>query len=97
MDNAAIQQAFEAAYQPDPREGLTVRPTHQGADFAIEVRHKDADGTLRGFDVVAQPTQAEGKSAQDVGQEMAQVVGRELGQGQLPARGDDGTFRRIVV
>lgn len=92
-----IQSAFQSAYQPDPRDGLSVTPQVQEGSFAVEVRHKDADGTLRGFDVVAQPTDAEAKTAQQLGEEVAEVVARELGYGQLSAAGEDGAFKRIVV
>lgn len=97
MNLQDIQTAFEAAYHQDPRDGLTVTPQVGTGDFTVLVRHKDADGTTRGFDVVAQPTGAEGKSAAQVGQEVAEVVERELGYGQLSAAGEDGTFKRIVV
>lgn len=97
MNLQDIQTAFEGAYKKDPRDGLTVTPQVGAGDFTVLVRHKDADGTLRGFDVVAQPTASEEKSAQQVGQEVAEVVERELGYGQLSAAGEDGTFKRIVV
>lgn len=97
MNLQDIQTAFEAAYQQDPRDGLTITPQVGTGDFTVLVRHKDADGTLRSFDVVAQPTGIEGKNAAQVGQEVAEVVERELGYGQLSAAGEDGTFKRIVV
>lgn len=97
MNLQDVLEAFQAAYRPDPRDGLTVTPQVQEGEVQVEVRHKDADGTLRGFDVVAMPTEAEGKSAQEVGQNVAEVVERELGYGQLGAQGEDGTFKRIVV
>ena len=89
--------AFNAAYTQDPRDGLSVTPSVEGAELRVEVRHLDADGETRGFNVVAQPTEAEGKSAEQVGQDVAEVVERELAYGQLPARGEDGDFKRIVV
>ena len=97
MNLSDALSAFEAAYRQDPRDGLSVTPSVQGGELHVEVRHKDADGELRGFDVVAQPTEAEEKSAQDVGRDVAEVVERELGYGQLPARGEDGSFKRVVV
>lgn len=97
MNLQDIQTAFQAAYRPDPREGLSVTPQVGSGDFTVLVRHKDADGTTRGFDVVAQPTDGEEKTAEQVGQEVAEVVARELGYGQLSAAGEDGTFKRIVV
>lgn len=92
-----VQQAFQSAYQQDPRDGLTVTPQVNEGDFTVQVRHLDADGEMRGFDVVAQPTAAEGKSAQEVGQDVAEVTQRELGYGQLSAADDQGEFKRIVV
>ncbi len=97
MNISDIQTAFEGSYKQDPRDGLSVTPQAGTGDFTVLVRHKDADGTLRGFDVVAQPTEAEEKTAQQVGQDVAEVVERELGYGQLAAAGEDGTFKRIVV
>lgn len=92
-----ILQAFQAAYHQDPRDGLTVTPSVEGGELRVEVRHVDADGQTHGFDVVAQPTPAEGKSAEDVGRDVAEVVERELAYGQLPARNDEGEYKRIVV
>ncbi|WP_261663445.1 hypothetical protein [Deinococcus sp. Marseille-Q6407] len=97
MNISDIQQAFDAAYTKDPRDGLTINHSSEEGHFRVEVRHQDTDGNLRGFDVVAEPTPAEERSADDIGQAMAQVVEQELAYGQLPARGDDGEFRRIVV
>lgn len=89
--------AFQAAYQQDPRDGLTVTPSVEGGELRVEVRHVDADGQTHGFDVVAQPAPSENRSAAEVGQAVAEVVERELGYGQLPARDDEGEFKRIVV
>ena len=89
--------AFNSSYKQEPRDGLTVTPSASEGELKVEVRHKDADGELRGFDVVAQPTAAEEKSAQQLGQDVAEVVERELGYGQLSAAGEDGSFKRIVV
>ncbi|SEI85909.1 hypothetical protein SAMN04488058_10263 [Deinococcus reticulitermitis] len=97
MDLNAAQQAFEANYQQDPRDGLTVTASTGDGELRVEVRHLDADGETRGFTVVAQPTEGEDKSAEDVGRDVAEVVERELAYGQLPARGEDGEYRRIVV
>lgn len=97
MNNQDIQQAFEAAYQQDPRDGLTVNHIIEDGHFRVEVRHQDVDGNLRGFNVVAEPTEAEERSAGDIGQAMAQVVAQELAYGQLPARDEGGEFKRIVV
>ncbi|MFC6591396.1 hypothetical protein ACFP81_04800 [Deinococcus lacus] len=97
MNISDLQQAFDAAYTKDPREGLTIRHSQEDGHFRIEVRHQDADGELRGFDVVIMPTEGEDRSAEDYGQAAAQVVEQELAYGQLPARGEDGTFKRIVV
>lgn len=97
MDLQAAQQAFEANYRQDPRDGLTVTASTESGELRVEVRHLDADGETRGFTVVAQPTEGEDKSAEDVGRDVAEVVERELAYGQLPARGDDGDYRRIVV
>lgn len=92
-----IQQAFDAAYTKAPRDGLSLNHSQEDGLLRIEVRHQDADGELRGFDVVVQPTEGEERSATDYGEAAAQVVEQELAYGQLPARGDDGEFKRIVV
>lgn len=90
------QSAFESAYQPDPREGLMVTPAVSGEELRVQVRFQDVDA-LRGFDVVAQPLASEGRSAEEVGRAVAEVVQRELMYAQLPAAHDDGSFRRVVV
>ena len=97
MNLSDVHQAFQTAYRQDPRDGLTVTPQVNEGDFTVQVRHIDADGETRGFDVIAQPTDAEGKSAQELGQDVAEVVERELGYGQLSAAAEDGTYKRIVV
>ena len=89
--------AFDAAYTKDPRDGLTITPSVQGGELRVEVRHLDADGETRGFNVVAQPTAAEGKTAEEVGRNVAEVVERELAYGQLPAQDEQGEYKRIVV
>ena len=97
MNMTELQQAFDSAYTQDPREGLTINHSQEDGNFRIEVRHQDADGELRGFDVVIMPTEGEDRTAKDYGEAAAQVVEQELAYAQLPARGDDGTFKRIVV
>lgn len=97
MNPQEMLQAFQTAYKQDPRDGLTVTPGVEGGELRVEVRHLDADGELRGFDVVAQPAPSEDRSAAEVGQAVAEVVERELGYGQLPARDEQGEFKRIVV
>ncbi|MDO4264702.1 MAG: hypothetical protein Q4C67_10945 [Deinococcus sp.] len=97
MNITEIGQAFDASYTKDPRDGLTIRHSSEEGQLRIEVRHQDADGELRGFDVVVMPTDADERTAEDYGQAAAQVVEQELAYGQLPARGDDGEFKRIVV
>ncbi|ADY27819.1 hypothetical protein Deipr_2723 (plasmid) [Deinococcus proteolyticus MRP] len=73
MNITEIQQAFDAAYTQDPRDGLTIQHASEEGQLRIEVRHKDADGELRGFDVVVMPTDADERTAQDYGQAAAQV------------------------
>lgn len=96
MNLQDVLAAFQAAYTPDPREGLSL--THEVMDgkLQIEVRHQDQDA-LRGFDVVAEPLETEQRSAADLGRDMAEVVVRELAYGQLSAVDEDGDFKRIVV
>lgn len=98
MDLQAAQTAFQSAFdaQKHGREGLNISPVVDGAKFHVSVRFQDVDAE-RGFDVVAEPLPSEHRSAEQLGQEVAEVVGRELMYGQLPARGEDGNFRRIVV
>lgn len=97
MNPQEMLEAFQAAYKQDPRDGLTVTPGVEGGELRVEVRHLDADGEVRGFDVVAQPAPTEDRSAAEVGQAVAEVVERELAYGQLPARDEQGEFKRIVV
>ncbi|WP_135228142.1 hypothetical protein [Deinococcus fonticola] len=97
MNLSDVQTAFQSAYRPDPRDGLTVTPQVNAGDFTVQVRYLDADGELRGFDVVAQPTPSEGRSAPEVGLNVAEVVARELAYGQLSAADEEGQFKRIVV
>ncbi len=98
MDLQAAQTAFESAFnaQQDGREGLDVKPEVNGGAFQVSVRFQDVD-TQRGFDVVAEPLPSEHRSAEQLGQEVAEVVQRELMYGQLAARDDQGDFKRIVV
>ncbi|AAF09985.1 hypothetical protein E5E91_02075 [Deinococcus radiodurans R1 = ATCC 13939 = DSM 20539] len=97
MNMQAVQAAFDAAYTKDPRDGLTITHTTEDGKLCIEVRHVNVEGDVHGFDVVAQPTEAEGKTAEEVGRDMAEVVERELAYAQLPAQDENGDFRRIVV
>ncbi len=98
MNLQEAQSAFESAFnaQQDGREGLDVAPRVSGGMFHVSVRFQDVD-TERGFDVVAEPLPSEHRSAEQLGQEVAEVVKRELMYGQLPARDEQGDFRRIVV
>jgi hypothetical protein len=98
MDLHEVQAAFEAAFDAhqDGREGLTVTPAVDDGTCHVSVRFQDVDAE-RGFDVVAEPLPAEHRSAAQLGQEVAEVVKRELAYGQLPARDEHGRFRRIVV
>ena len=96
MDLQIALTAFQSAYQPDPRDGLTVTPEVAGQTLRVQVRHQDQD-VLRGFDVVAEPLSSEERSAEDVGQSVAEVVARELAYGQLSAADEDGKFKRVVV
>lgn len=96
MDFQAALNAFNAAYQPDPREGLTVTPLAEGGALSVRVRHQDGE-TARGFDVVAEPLASEERSADDLGRDVAEVVKRELEYAQLSAADEDGKFKRIVV
>ena len=97
MNPQDILTAFNAAYTKDPRDGLTITHDTEDGKLRIQVRHVDVEGDVHGFDVVAQPTEAEGKSAEEVGRDMAEVVERELAYAQLPAQDENGDFRRIVV
>lgn len=96
MDLQRALTAFQTAYQPDPREGLTVSPEVVGQTLKVQVRHQDQE-MLRGFDVVAEPLETEGRSADELGRNVAEVVARELSYGQLSAVGEDGQFKRVVV
>ncbi|GAA4012858.1 hypothetical protein GCM10022631_25710 [Deinococcus rubellus] len=98
MDLQAVQTAFESAFhaQQHGREGLNTTPQVSGGTFHVAVRFQDVD-TERGFDVVAEPLPSEHRSAEQLGQEVAEVVKRELMYGQLPARDEHGDFRRVVV
>ncbi|SMB92790.1 hypothetical protein [Deinococcus hopiensis] len=88
--------AFRAAFKYEHPEGLTVTPQVDGGTLRVEVRHQDVDA-LRGFDVVAKPLETEERDAVQLGEDVARVVEQELMYGQLPAVGEDGTYRRIVV
>ncbi len=98
MDLQAAQTAFESAFDAHKhgREGLNVVPEVNGGAFHVSVRFQDVDAE-RGFDVVAEPLPSEHRSAEELGQAVAEVVKRELMYGQLPARDEQGDFRRIVV
>lgn len=96
MDLHAALTAFQAAYQPDPREGLNVTPSVSAQSLQVQVRHQDQD-VLRGFDVVAKPLDSEERGAAELGQSVAEVVARELAYGQLSAADEKGQFKRIVV
>lgn len=98
MDLPAAQAAFDSAFnaQQHGREGLKVVSGIDGGTLRVSVRFQDVD-TERGFDVVAEPLASEHRGAEQLGQEVAEVVGRELMYGQLPARDEQGDFRRIVV
>ncbi|MGY2894905.1 hypothetical protein [Deinococcus sp. UYEF24] len=96
MDLQTALSAFQSAYQADPREGLSVSPEVVGQTFRVQVRHQDQD-VLRGFDVVAEPLDTEGRSPTEIGESVAEVVGRELAFGQLSAADEDGQFKRVVV
>lgn len=98
MDLQAAQSAFESVFDAEKhgREGLNVVAETGGDTFQVSVRFKDVDAE-RGFDVVAEPLPSEDRSAEQLGQAVAEVVQRELMYGQLPAQDEDGNFRRIVV
>lgn len=96
MNLEDVKAAFQSAYKPSPREGLSTETLIQGGELHVQVRWQDVD-ELRGFDVVAMPVEGEEKSAEEVGQDIAQVVEQELAYGQLPARDESGEFKRIVV
>lgn len=98
MDLQAAHSAFESAFDAEKhgREGLSVVAETGGGTFQVSVRFKDVDAE-RGFDVVAEPLPSEDRSAEQLGQAVAEVVQRELMYGQLPAQDEHGDFRRIVV
>lgn len=96
FDFEQVRQSFESALKLDPRYGLTVSAQAENSEIRVTVRHQDVD-EMRGFDVVGKPTESEHKTPNELGQQIAEVVERELGYGQLPARGEDGTFKQIVV
>ena len=89
-------RAFRAAFAYDHPEGLIITPHVDGGTFRVEVRNQDVDA-LRGFDVVAQPLETEERDAVQLGEDVARVVEQELMYGQLPAVGEGGAYRRIVV
>lgn len=88
--------AFRAAFTYDHPEGLRVDARAEESTLRVEVRHQDVDA-LRGFDVVAEPLESEERDAVQLGEDVARVVEQELMYGQLPAVGEDGAYRRIVV
>ncbi|KEF34644.1 hypothetical protein RDMS_06205 [Deinococcus sp. RL] len=88
--------AFRTAFTYEHPEGIQVNPQVHENELRVEVRHQDVS-TLRGFDVVAQPLETEERDAGQLGEDIARVVEQELMYGQLPAVGEDGAFRRIVV
>ena len=88
--------AFRTAFTYEHPEGFQITPQIAGDELRVEVRHQDVNA-LRGFDVVAQPLEAEERDAQQLGEDIARVVEQELMYGQLPVVGEDGAFRRIVV
>lgn len=88
--------AFQTAFTYEHPEGLTIDPRVEGGTLRIEVRHQDVNA-LRGFDVIAEPLESEERGAQQLGEDIARVVEQELMYGQLPAVGEDGAYRRIVV
>ncbi|AZI44251.1 hypothetical protein EHF33_15275 [Deinococcus psychrotolerans] len=92
--NTFYASAFNA--QQDGRESLDVAPQVSGGTFHVSVRFQDVD-TERGFDVVVTPLPSEYRSAEQLGQEVAEGVKRERMYGQLPATHEQGGFRRIVV
>lgn len=96
MDLNAALAAFRSAFTYSHPEGLNITPGVQGRTLRVEVRHQDVD-EQRGFDVVAEPLETEERSAQQLGEAIARVVEQELMYGQLPAVGEHGAYRRIVV
>ena len=88
--------AFQAAFTYEHPEGIQITPQVAGDELRVEVRHQDVNA-LRGFDVIAQPLETEERDAQQLGEDIARVVEQELMYGQLPAVGEDGAYRRIVV
>lgn len=98
MDLQVAQTAFESAFDTHKhgREGLNIMPEVSGHTFHVSVRFQDVDAE-RGFDVVAEPLLSERRSAEELGQAVAEVVSRELMYAQLPARDEQGDFKRIVV
>ncbi|MFC4425322.1 hypothetical protein [Deinococcus navajonensis] len=93
--NAALA-AFQSAFTYSHPEGLNITPSVRGHSAVVEVRHQDVDAR-RGFDVVAEPLETEERTAQQIGEDIARVVEQELMYGQLPAVGENGAYRRIVV
>ncbi|WP_034383425.1 hypothetical protein [Deinococcus sp. YIM 77859] len=89
-------EAFQSAFNSDHPEGVTITPRVEDSTLYIEVRTQDVNAR-RGFDVVAEPLESEGRSARQLGEDLARVVEQELMYGQLPAVGEDGAYRRIVV
>ncbi|MFC4639393.1 hypothetical protein [Deinococcus hohokamensis] len=96
LDLNAALAAFQTAFTYSHPEGLRIAPSVQGQVLRVEVRHQDVD-ERRGFDVVAEPLDTEQRTAQQLGEDIARVVEQELMYGQLPAVGDNGAYRRIVV
>ncbi|ULH18220.1 hypothetical protein MF271_22380 (plasmid) [Deinococcus sp. KNUC1210] len=98
MDFQAARAAFDVAFdsQKHGREGLRVTPDVHASSFQVSVRFQDTDAE-RGFDVVAEPLPSEHRSAEQLGQAVAEVVQQELMYAQLPSRDEGGEFRRIVV
>ena len=98
MDLLVARAAFESAFDTHHhgREGVHVTHDVGGGSFHVSVRFQDTDAE-RGFDVVAEPLPSEQRSAEQLGQAVAEVVQRELTYAQLPSRDERGEFRRIVV
>ncbi|GAA5511786.1 hypothetical protein Dcar01_00499 [Deinococcus carri] len=88
--------AFRAAFTYEHPEGITITPQVEDGKLRVEVRAPDVN-TTRGFDVVAEPLESEERDAAQLGEDIARVVEQELMYGQLPAVGEDGAYRRIVV
>lgn len=96
MNLEDVKAAFEQAYAYSGDEGIAIESRVQGGELRVEVRHRDVD-ERRGFDVVLMPLPSEERSTQELGEAVARVVEQELAYGQLPAVGEDGSFKRIVV